>query len=659
MTMRGLTSIDLTFVVRELKEIKGSRWGKTYQVSEDTFLVKVSGRAGKYHLVITPGRAVYLSNREWLKPIRPSMFAMAMRKYTENAIIKDVEQIDFDRIVLFKLLRAGAIWTVIIELFAPGNILLIDPDGKILLNFRSFQTSSRTIKRGEAYKPPISPPLSPGSSFKEMFESAVAFQGEVWKFLVHKAGIGPPFIDEIVKPLNINPKIEIQQLSHGEVEAIVKSLMELYERVNKTPKPVLYLDRDERIVDYSPFPLKIYSPFQSKYYANMSEMLDDILTNEVKAKALTDKRKERLRKSIEELKTNIERYKNLATEYRKIGDTIYSHYKVVEAIIESLRNDKKVDIAGAKIVEVNKGGRKAKIEVSGITFDIDFSCNVDENAAHYYMLSGKMERKLVSALKALSKLTHEEAEPVEKDKVKIIRPKARWFTRFRWFISSDGCLVVAGKDNKSNKELVNKYLEKDDLFFHIEGAGGSCVIVKLKDELGERTIVEAATYAACNSRAWRERSFVEKVYYVKGEQVKKSAPPGHYIPKGSFYIEGKRNYVSVEVKLAVGFISYNNDVYLVSAPPSALKSSPVHIILRPGDIPKDQAAKIILQCLSDKLSSLSKFPWVKLNNLLSIDELLRILPPGGYEILEVHGDGGGTKSKRCNADGDSFSITKR
>ncbi len=658
MTIRCLTSIDLTFVVRELKGIKGSRWGKTYQVSGDTFLVKVSGRGVKYYLVLIPGRAVYLSSREWLKPIKPSMFAMAMRKHTENAIIRDVGQIDFDRILFFKLFRAGEIWTVVIELFGRGNVLLIDPDGKILLNFRSFQTSSRTIKRGEEYKPPISPPLSPSSSFKEVLDTAIAFQGEVWRFLAHKAGIGPPFIDEIVKPLNISPKIEIQQLSQGEVEAIVRALMELYERVNKNSKPVLYLD-DDRIVDYSPFPLKIYSSFQSKHYVNMSEMLDDILTDEVRAKSLIDKTRERLRKSIEELKTNIERYKKLATEYRKIGDAIYSHYKVVEAIIESLRNDKKVNVTGAKIVEVNKRSRKAKIELSGIAFDIDLNYTVDENAAHYYMLSGKMERKLESALKALSKLTREEAESLKEEKAEIIRPKVRWFTRFRWFISSDGCLVVAGKDNRSNKELVNKYLEKDDLFFHIEGPGGSCVIVKPKNGIGERTIVEAATYAACNSRAWRERSFVEKVYYVKGEKVKKSAPPGHYIPKGSFYIEGKRNYVSVELKLAVGFISYNNDTYLVSAPPSALESSSVRIILRPGDIPKDQAVKIILQCLRNKLSSLSKFPWVKLNNLLSIDELLRILPPGGYEILEVHGDGGGTKSKGCDADRDSFSVTKR
>ncbi len=656
--MRGLTSIDLRFLISEFKEIEGSRWGKTYQVSEDTFLVKISSRAGKFHLVIIPGKAVYLSKKEWSKPTKPSMFAMAMRKYTENAIIKAVEQLDFDRIIFFKLLRAGEIWTVIVELFARGNILLIDPNGMIILNFRSFQTSKRTIRRGEIYKPPEHPLLSPNSSFEEIRDVAISFQGEVWRFLVYKAGIGPPYIDEIVKPLNIDPKIKIQQLSTSEVEAIVKALKELYERTRKSSEPVLYLDSAKQAVDYSPFPLKAYSTLEGKRYSNISAILDDILTTEVKAKSSTDKERERLRKSIEELKTNIERYKTLTEQCRKIGDTIYSNYKTVEAVIESLWNNEKVDASGVKIIEFDKGRRKARIELSGIAFDIDLNRSVDENAAYYYMLSGKMERKLESALKALSKLSKQEIEPVKKVERKLVRPKARWFSRFRWFISSDGCLVVAGRDNKTNKELVNKYLKKDDLFFHIEGPGGSCVIVKSTNKIGEKTIVEAATYAACNSRAWREKSFIEKVYYVKGEQVKRSAPPGHYIPKGSFYIEGKRNYVTVELKLAIGFIEYNDDVYLVSAPPSALKLSPLCIVVRPGDIPKDQAAKIILQTLNDKLSSLSKFPWVKLNNLLSIDELVRILPPGGYEILEVHGDGGGTKGKGCNADRGSLGITK-
>ncbi len=45
-------------------------------------------------------------------------------------------------------------------------------------------------------------------------------------------------------------------------------------------------------------------------------------------------------------------------------------------------------------------------------------------------------------------------------------------------------------------------------------------------------------------------------YWVYGDQVKKSAPTGEYLPRGSFFIDGKKNLVRhVKVELSVGVIS--------------------------------------------------------------------------------------------------------
>ena len=57
------------------------------------------------------------------------------------------------------------------------------------------------------------------------------------------------------------------------------------------------------------------------------------------------------------------------------------------------------------------------------------------------------------------------------------------------------------------------------------------------------------------------------------EQVKKGAPTGQFLPKGSFVIEGKRNYLKgVELRLAIGIMLLNNNrETLLCGPEEAIK----------------------------------------------------------------------------------------
>jgi hypothetical protein len=40
----------------------------------------------------------------------------------------------------------------------------------------------------------------------------------------------------------------------------------------------------------------------------------------------------------------------------------------------------------------------------------------------------------------------------------LVARKPHWFEKFRWFISSDGIIVVAGSDAQQNEQLVKKYM---------------------------------------------------------------------------------------------------------------------------------------------------------------------------------------------------------
>src|SRR5207245_641644 len=66
---------------------------------------------------------------------------------------------------------------------------------------------------------------------------------------------------------------------------------------------------------------------------------------------------------------------------------------------------------------------------------------------------------------------------------------------------------------------------------------------------------EVAQATVSFSRAWKDELGTANAYWVRPDQVKKSAPTGQYLPRGSFYIEGRKNFVkNVKVELAVAII---------------------------------------------------------------------------------------------------------
>eukprot|EP00768_Dysnectes_brevis_P005548 gnl/Dysnectes_brevis/4052_a5307_783.p1 GENE.gnl/Dysnectes_brevis/4052_a5307_783~~gnl/Dysnectes_brevis/4052_a5307_783.p1 ORF type:complete len:1041 (-),score=287.83 gnl/Dysnectes_brevis/4052_a5307_783:69-3191(-) len=123
-----------------------------------------------------------------------------------------------------------------------------------------------------------------------------------------------------------------------------------------------------------------------------------------------------------------------------------------------------------------------------------------------------------------------------------------WFERFRWFISSDGLLVLSGKDAQSNELLVRRVLEKNDLFLHADAHGAAVTLIKAPHGAKEdwippqQTLLEAGCAAGSHSRAWDDGSPCRS-YFVRASQVSKSAPSGLSLPTGSFMVRGQRRYL--------------------------------------------------------------------------------------------------------------------
>jgi predicted ribosome quality control (RQC) complex YloA/Tae2 family protein len=81
---------------------------------------------------------------------------------------------------------------------------------------------------------------------------------------------------------------------------------------------------------------------------------------------------------------------------------------------------------------------------------IQINKSVEENASVYYERAKKIKRKIEGAKSALddslSRLQRlQKAAAKEAQESKALPIKREWFEKFRWFVSSDGFLIIGGK----------------------------------------------------------------------------------------------------------------------------------------------------------------------------------------------------------------------
>jgi len=173
---------------------------------------------------------------------------------------------------------------------------------------------------------------------------------------------------------------------------------------------------------------------------------------------------------------------------------------------------------------------------------LDLSKSAQENAAYHYERAKKLREKIKGAGEAIEKTKKEleifKRESEKKPGVKIKREK-EWYEKFHWFFSSDGFLVIGGRDAKQNETIFSKYFEESDLFMHADVHGAPFVVIKNGPTAPQKTLDEAAQFAANYSNAWKEELTTIDVYAAKKEQVSKHSH-GEFVAKGGFVIKGER-----------------------------------------------------------------------------------------------------------------------
>jgi predicted ribosome quality control (RQC) complex YloA/Tae2 family protein len=209
-----------------------------------------------------------------------------------------------------------------------------------------------------------------------------------------------------------------------------------------------------------------------------------------------------------------------------------------------------------------KGSHK---EDKRLTVDIDLSLSGWSNARQYYdqkrvaaTKQEKTEQASTKALKSTEQRIQADLKKGLKQEKAVLRPvrKQLWFEKFIYFISSDGYLVLGGKDAQQNELLYRRHLKKGDIYVHADLHGASSVIIKNNPGLAEfeippSTLSQAGNLSVCTSSAWDSKA-VMSAWWVNADQVSKTAPTGEYLTTGGFMIRGKKNFLP-PAQLLLGF----------------------------------------------------------------------------------------------------------
>lgn len=620
------SSFDVKIIIDELKNeynIVGMKVDKVYKIGDEV-RIKLYGR-GRKDLVLKPGTALFATSYPKPAPQHPAGFAMQLRKHLGGLRILGIEQVGFDRIAKIEFGLFGeenlTKYYVILELFGDGNLILTDDKLTIIGALSQKVWSTRSVTTRERYAPP--PAMS--SPYEVDLEELIDGETEIVRRLANTMNIGGIYAEEICLRAGIDKRDHSPD--PDKVREGIRTLLAL------PPSPAIVNG------DVVPFDLLVHEGKERQAFSTLNEAADELYgkheLEQIAKKEVSKKEKQlnKLERILTTQQRTVEDYEKKSEQAQQKGNLLFAHYQFVDELIkrfyaaikekgwDATRSRVNAEERLSSIVKrMNEHEGTIIVELDGEEVELDITCSLNENAQRYYERAKKFKHKMKGARSAIERtqqsIEHTQKEDVAVESVeKKQRRKREWYERYRWFVSSEGHLVIGGRDARSNESIVKRHLEEGDIHVHADMTGAPQVIVKEGANASEDVLHEAGIFAVSFSKAWKMQVGGLDAYWVHPEQVTKDAPSGEFLTTGAFAIKGKKNYLKkLPLEVAIGI--YKDKV--MCGPITAVeKNCETNVRVVPGPRSKEDVAKRLQKMLE----------WDDL------DEVVQALPPGTCTIV--------------------------
>ncbi|HEV8360837.1 MAG TPA: ribosome rescue protein RqcH [Candidatus Thermoplasmatota archaeon] len=648
----GMTSVDCLALARELAALEGAWFDKAFQPARDEVVVRlrVAGQ-GAREWRVKAGKWAYASAgpKDWPESLTP--YAQTLRTHLEGARFAGARQVGFDRILELDFAKPAGRYVVACELFGEGNVVLVR-EGKVIAPLRTLRVAHRTVAPGEAY---VHPPagLDPRAAEpSELHARLMGSKADVVRTVATQWNLGGQYAEEVVLRTGLDKKLKAAKLEPAQRDTLAQALQGLLAEVLERPEPGLVRD-GALVVDATPIQLRTHAELSFEARGAFSQALEDYFTAYAKEHlqiedprvAAAREEVERLRRQAEAQEASLAEFDAEVAAQRALGDLLYARFQEVEAVLaearerrarggwQALQDWAKEPAQGPfRVVRADGAEGLLVVELDGRELALLVDGSVHASAERAYARAKLHREKAEGARAALvetrAKLADaEHAGEAALEKLARERAKRRfeptkklWFETYRWFLSSEGCLVLAGRDAGSNDKVVKKHLEPNDRYVHADQPGAPSVVIKrgALPDVGEATLREAAEFAVAYSKAWVRRIGSADAYWVTPEQVSKTPQAGEYLGRGAFIIRGKRNFLSVPLRAAVGEVEVEGHRKIMGGPVQAVQARAQRwVVIEPGTENANDLAKRLTEAFQ-----------------VPLEEVQAVLPPGPVRVVE-------------------------
>ncbi|MCS5527337.1 MAG: NFACT family protein, partial [Candidatus Poseidoniales archaeon] len=699
-------SFDVARIVAELLPYIGSRARKSYHPHWEQVVLRLNPKEeAQIDLVVVRGKRIYLSRRDRPMPPNPSSFSMLMRKHLMNGRFVDVRQHGFDRIITLDFETGDGLRSLVIEMFRDGNVLLLDSEGVIIQPLTNVKYAKRILKRGENYEFPPAQVDPRTLTAKELAPLLAESDADIVRTLASRANLAGAYAEAICGIAEISVDRMAVDLDDGEIADLVSGLHSLTQKLDRSAGGLVILASAAKapLQESGNNPLALDAVFEEHArealpfllpanendfiieFPNLAAAVDAwkggwdatamARRQQEKAAQMVDDRQQRddgssLERRLIQQERAIIGFEAKGDSQQQLGILIQDNWGHIDTLLtqtlsaieadgwDNIRS-KVRDIEWIESLDPAKRTMKAYLPDEDGEPDQRIELHLDDtvhqNAQRYFDAGRKQKDKTIGAKKAIeetrAKIASSEKKRAKEDAAGKLhatkRSKQLWIERHRWAVVGDGHLILGGKDAKGNDAVVNKYLKREDLYFHADLHGAPSCALKLKEgievdphplpglpegvpalrltqtfeveEFDEKTIQEAAALAVVWSRGWSGGGAAATAFWVEPPQVSKTAETGESLGRGAWIIRGKRNWLrDLTMEMTLGMAVVNGiPLPLVGAHDAVTKWCERWVRIGTGTIKKEAMANKIAKATG-----------------LVQDDVLAALPPGNIEIIE-------------------------
>ncbi|MCI4368124.1 MAG: NFACT family protein [Thermoplasmata archaeon] len=589
------TSLDTLALVRELRALGPARVDKAFDGPGGALSITLRAPGvGRRELFIIPGRYAALLPVSKEHGEEPGPFARELRRLLTGAALAELEEPGGERYLEIAFRRADSEGPVIlaVELFGTGNVL-VAREGKLAAVLHPKSWAHRTVRVGSPYSAPPRrvDPWKAGAA--ELEAALTGSRTDRVTTLAARMGFGGPVAEELLARAQLPGQAPAPEDAAQSAQKIHDAVRTLLSEVGDHPVGRLYIAEGVP-VDVEPFHSRrfqetagVVEQERASFSEAANEFFQSVLASAAPPPTPVDLARAGLLRQQTQQEAAVMALEEEARGLAARAEAIYANYAEALKVLEAAKG-----VAdGELVIEAELGGMRVPLRVGH---------PLEASAQSLYDESKRVRAKLDGARVALAETVGQLQKAAVASPSKGVGARAarrrgdeersrHWFQQHRWFISSEGAVVIGGKDATSNDRIVRRHLNPRDRYVHADIQGAASVIVKSpapgEPEITDRTMREAGQWAVAFSKAWRAGLASASAFWVNADQVSKAAASGEFVPRGAFVIHGTKNIMrDLPTELALGTIRYSGEELLEVAPPQAVQSrGEVRFVVSPGD----------------------------------------------------------------------------